>query len=74
MRIVATTNDPVLLSFLASLLADAGIGTIVLDMHASIVEGSAAAIQRRLAVAADDYPRARQVLREAAVPNTGPWS
>ena len=34
-------------------------------MHTSIVEGSIGAIQRRLAVASDDYSRARRVLTDA---------
>lgn len=65
MRVIATTNDPVRLSFLASLLADAGIACVLLDSHASAVEGSIGAIQRRLAVAAEDERQARRVLREA---------
>ncbi len=65
MRIVATSNDPVRLSFLMSLLADAGIAAILLDLHASITEGSIGAIQRRLAVPADAYAQARRVLAEA---------
>jgi hypothetical protein len=65
MRIIATTNDPVRLSYLASLLSEAGIETLVLDLHTSVIEGSAGAIQRRLAVAAKDERRALQVLTEA---------
>jgi hypothetical protein len=65
MRVVVTTNDPVRLSFLAALLTDAGIETYLLDSHASIVEGSIGAIQRRLAVAVDDYNKACRVLRDA---------
>jgi uncharacterized protein (UPF0261 family) len=65
MRIIATTNDPVRLSYLASLLSEAGIETVVLDLHASITEGSAGAIQRRLAVAAKDERRANRLLAEA---------
>ncbi len=65
MRVVATTNDPVRLSFLMALLADAGIPAILLDHHASVMEGSVAAIQRRLAVATADESRARRVLAEA---------
>lgn len=65
MRIVATTTDPVRLSFLRALLADAGIGTVVLDAHISAVEGSIGAFPRRLAVAADDEAHARAVLAEA---------
>jgi hypothetical protein len=63
--VLATSNDPVRLSFLTALLADAGIAAIVLDDHMSAVEGSIGAIPRRLAVAAADEDRARRVLREA---------
>ena len=65
MRILLRSNDPVRLSFLTVLLADAGIGSVLLDTHASLVEGSIGAIQRRLAVAADDEARARRVLADA---------
>jgi Putative prokaryotic signal transducing protein len=65
MRVVATSNDPVRLSFLTALLADAGIGSVLLDQHMSAVEGSIGAIPRRLAVATDDYAQARRVLAEA---------
>ena len=65
MRAVATSNDPVRLSFLTALLADAGIAAVLLDTHASVIEGSAGAIQRRLMVATDDEARARRVLAEA---------
>ena len=65
MRVILTSNDPVRLSFLAALLADAGIATVVLDTHASFAEGSIAAIQRRLAVPAADETRALRVLAEA---------
>jgi hypothetical protein len=64
-QIIATTNDPVRLSFLRSLLADAGIPAILLDAHASAVEGSIGAIQRRLMVAAEDAARAHRILAEA---------
>ena len=60
---LATSNDPVRLSFLTALLADAGIAAIVLDAHTSAVEGSIGAIPRRLVVAAKDEARARHVLR-----------
>ena len=65
MRVLATSNDPVRLSFLMALLADAGIVAVVLDVHTSAVEGSIGAIPRRLAVAQQDEQRARRVLREA---------
>ncbi|HET6182479.1 MAG TPA: DUF2007 domain-containing protein [Acetobacteraceae bacterium] len=65
MRSVITSNDPVRLSFLASLLEDAGIACTVLDQHAAAIEGSIGAIPRRLAVAEEDERRARRVLEEA---------
>jgi hypothetical protein len=64
-RVLATSNDPVRLSFLTALLADAGIAAVVLDSHTSVVEGSIGAIPRRLAVQEADEVRARRVLAEA---------
>ena len=65
MRVVATTTDPVRLSFLRALLNDAGIDSIVLDAHISAMEGGIGAFPRRLAVVTEDEQRARAVLREA---------
>jgi hypothetical protein len=64
-RVLAISNDPVRLSFLTVLLADAGIAAVVLDAHTSAIEGSIGAIPRRLMVATEDEPRARRVLAEA---------
>jgi hypothetical protein len=64
-RVLVASNDPVRLSFLTALLADAGIVAVVLDAHASAIEGSIGAIPRRLMVATEDEWRARKVLREA---------
>jgi len=65
MRVVVTSNNLVRLSFLTVLLADAGIEAVTLDTHASIAEGSAGAIPRRLVVTEDNFSRARHILREA---------
>jgi hypothetical protein len=65
LRVIATTTDPVRLSFLQVLLADAGIDTLVLDAHISAIEGGIGAFPRRLAVATEDERRARAVLAEA---------
>jgi hypothetical protein len=65
MRLIATSNDPVRISFLIALLQDAGIECILLDHHVSAVEGSIGAIPRRLMVAPADEGRARRVLAEA---------
>jgi hypothetical protein len=64
-RVLATSNDPVRLSFLTALLADAGVAAFVLDGHTSAVEGSIGAIPRRLAVRPEDEARGRRVLAEA---------
>ena len=65
MRTVLLSNDPVRLSFLAALLRDAGIESVLLDAHVSAVEGSIGAIPRRLVVLPEDEAQARRVLREA---------
>jgi hypothetical protein len=65
MRALLLSNDPVRLSFLTALLTDAGIDVVLLDQHASIMDGSIGAIPRRLAVAADQYHRARRILVDA---------
>jgi hypothetical protein len=65
MRVVVTSNNAVRLSFLKALLMDAGLVPIVLDQHASIMDGSIGAIQQRLMVADEDYDRARRVLSDS---------
>jgi hypothetical protein len=65
MQVLVRTNDPVRISFLRALLRDAGIATLVLDEHASSMDGSIGAVPRRLMVADDDLAAARQVLVEA---------
>lgn len=65
MREILRTNDIVKLSWVQALLADAGIETVLLDVHTSIIEGSIGAIPRRLAVIDDDYAQAVRVLRAA---------
>ncbi|MFN6999142.1 MAG: DUF2007 domain-containing protein [Elioraea tepidiphila] len=65
MRIVAATTDPVRLSFLLALLADAGIGAVVLDAHISAVEGGIGIFPRRIAVAEEDADAVLRLLAEA---------
>ena len=57
------TNDPVLISFVQATLADAGIEALVLDTHASILEGSASAIPRRIMIMDEDLETAKQILK-----------
>lgn len=61
------TNDPVLVSFAASVLRDAGITHSVADSHMSVIDGSIGALQRRLLVAEDREQEARDLLVEAGV-------
>jgi hypothetical protein len=61
------SNDPVLISFVASLLADAGIRHSVTDAHMSVIEGSIGAVTNRVLVADADEPEARRLLVEAGV-------
>ena len=60
---ILKTNDPVLISFVQATLADAGIEALVLDTHASILEGSASAIPRRIMVMDEDLETAKQILK-----------
>lgn len=65
MRELLRTNDLVRLSWVQALLADAGIVSLVLDQHTSLVEGSIGAIQRRLMVDERNHGRAKNLITEA---------
>ena len=65
MKELLRTNDAVLLSWAQAVLADCGIRAVVLDTHTAILEGSIAAIQRRLMVADDDHAAALRQLEAA---------
>ncbi len=61
------SNDVVLLSWVTALLKDAGIETVVLDQHMSMMEGSIGVLPRRLMVLEEDGAAARRILDEAEV-------
>lgn len=65
MKDLLYTNDLVKLSWVQALLADAGVESVVLDVHTSVIEGSIGAIPRRLVVSDEDFHRARQVMKDA---------
>ena len=65
MRELLRTTDLVRLSWCRALLADSRIGTVVLDTHTSVIEGSIGAIPRRLMVSDEDYDEAVRLLAEA---------
>jgi len=61
------TNDAVIISFIESLLRDAGIGYLVADQNMSIMEGSLGVLPRRILVAAEEADKAKQLLADAGV-------
>lgn len=63
------TNDPVMLSFVESLMRDAGIGVLVADQNMSIMDGSLGILPRRVLVEADRIELARRILRDAGLEN-----
>ena len=65
MKELLRSNDVVRLSWARALLADAGIDSLILDHHTSLVEGSIGAIPRRLMVAAADHRRAAALIAVA---------
>ena len=67
MKELLRSNDPVLLSFVSSLLTEAGIGFIVLDTNMSVMEGSIGILPRRVLVEEDCIDNARNLLTEAGV-------
>lgn len=67
MEELVRTNDPVLISFLESLMKDAGIGYLVADHTMSILDGSIGAIPRRLLVDAERVDEARRIVTDAGL-------
>jgi hypothetical protein len=65
MKELFRTNNIVRLSWAQAQLRDAGIDSIVLDHHTSLVEGSIGAIPRRLMVAERDHRRASAIIAAA---------
>ncbi len=75
MREILRTSDPVTLSYVESVLAEAGIGHFVADKHISTLDGLIDAFPFRVMVDGELWARARQVLidagLEAELPTTG---
>ncbi len=61
------TNDPVLLSYVESLLNEAGIGFVVLDQNMSILEGSIGVLPRRVMVEEAYLVAARNILTDVGL-------
>lgn len=67
MEELVRTNDPVLISFLESLMRDAGIVCMVADHTMSVLDGSIGAIPRRILVDSDRLDEARSIVTDAGL-------
>lgn len=67
MRELLRSTDPVLISFVVSVLNDAGIGHVVLDRAISSVEGSISIFPQRITVLDEDLVAAATACREAGI-------
>lgn len=70
MRELIRTNDRVLLSFVETLLRDAGIESFPADSNMSVLEGSIGILPQRLLVSSNSYDEACRVMRGA---DLGQW-
>jgi hypothetical protein len=67
MKELLRSNDPVLLSFVSSLLEEADIGFMVADLNMSVLEGSIGILPRRVLVEDERIGDARNLLAEAGI-------
>lgn len=67
MKELIRTNDAVVISFVESLLRDAGIGCFVADQNMSVLDGSIGILPRRVMVVDDDVEAARRILMDAGI-------
>lgn len=61
------TNDAVIISFVRSLLKDAGIDCLVADQNMSILDGSIGILPQRILVPSDDEAAARRIISDAGI-------
>lgn len=61
------TNDAVIISFVESLLREAGIHFFVADQNMSVLDGSIGILPRRVMVASDEADQARRILTDAGI-------
>ena len=65
MQAILRTNDPVLISYVRSLLMDAGIESVEFDSHIANMEGGVSAIPCRLMVLDTEVDRALAILADS---------
>ena len=61
------SNNIVTLSFVESLMRDAGIAVMIADQSMSILEGSIGAIPRRILVESERIDQARRIMHDAGL-------
>ena len=61
------TNDAVVISFVQSLLRDAGIDCLVADQNMSVLDGSIGILPRRILIGEDDLAEAKALLEDAGI-------
>ena len=69
MKELIRTNDAVIISFVESLLKDAGIGCFIADQNMSVLDGSIGVLPRRVMVVDEDVVAARRILADAGIAN-----
>lgn len=68
------TNDAVLISFVESLMRDAGIACLVADRDMSVMEGSIGLLPRRILIDPDKAELARRIIIDAGLERElRPW-
>ena len=61
---ILRTNNPVLISYVEALLKEAGLFVAVLDVNASILDGSVGVLPRRIMIAEEEAGAVREILKE----------
>lgn len=61
------TNDAVIISFVESLMRDAGIGFLTADQNMSVLDGSIGILPRRILVESDRADEARRIVSDAGI-------
>jgi hypothetical protein len=67
MKELIRTNDAVIISFVESLLRDAGIDCLIADQNMSVLDGSLGILPRRIMVSDDDAEEARNIIADAGI-------
>lgn len=69
MKELMRTNDAVVISFVESLLKDAGIAYLVADQNMSVLDGSIGILPRRVLVVDEALDEAKRLLTDAGISN-----